>query len=174
VRKLGPDSQWSEDLSDVHEVAPEATPVAVLPPPEARAGVNTSSAYGGWPATNATDGNPLTSWYSASGDSAAKGKAPFFEMTFPKPRTVHHVRILGNRDPSYPKGYTIRSGRLDVIDDAGQIVATGTRDGKGELSDFDFDLRGLEDVKTVRFTSLRDDGNMSSYGDIAIAEFQVD
>src|SRR5262249_10531998 len=134
-----------------------------------------SSSYAGWPVTNATDGDLHTSWYSDTGDSAARGKAPFFQVEFAAPRTVRRVTILGNRDPNFPKGFTIHTGRLDLFDDRGHAFVSLEGEGRGSLRDFEFRLRPpTPDVEVVRFTSLADEGDQNGYGDVAIAEFQVE
>jgi len=161
----------------VAEIAPESHAAPIVPAPaEAIPGFSlaTSSTWSGWPASNATDGNEETSWFSGSGDSAAHGRSPFFEMKFHSPRTVHRVTILGNRDPSWPRGFTILAGRLDAFDDVGSVLASKRQTGAGDKSDFTFDLGDLGGVKRVRFTSLKDEGDETGYGDVAISEFQVE
>src|SRR5262252_451583 len=119
--------------------------------------ISASSSYGGWPPNNATDGNPQTSWYSASNDSAAHGAAPFLQLSFNTPSTVRRVTILGNRDPN------------------GRALASLTSAGTGNRRDFDFRLANpVANVKMIRFTSIQDEGNQNEYGDVAIAEIQVE
>jgi len=137
--------------------------------------ISASSSYGGWPPNNATDGNPQTSWYSASNDSAAHGAAPFLQLSFNTPSTVRRVTILGNRDPKYLVGYTILSGKLDLLDANGRALASLTSAGTGNRRDFDFRLANpVANVKMIRFTSIQDEGNQNEYGDVAIAEIQVE
>jgi hypothetical protein len=170
------------------EVRPDVRPeMQELPPVEtnnksalvtaAGAGVvvTASSTYPGWPMSNATDGNVQTSWYSNKNDSAAKGTSPFIQLEFSEPSTVRRVTILGNRDPSYLLGYTILSGRLDVYDTRERLLASMTSTGTGNRRDFDFRLEvPAQDAKIVRFTSLADEGGKNPYGDVAIAELQVE
>ncbi len=134
----------------------------------------TSSTWPGWPASNAADGDEHTSWFSGSNDSAAHGKDTFFELRFRAAETVHHVTVLGNRDPTWPRGFTILVGKLSVFDDEGRLLVSRTQNGTGEKKDFVFDLGGLEGVRRVRFTSVRDEGDETGYGDVAIAEMHVD
>lgn len=137
--------------------------------------LGSSSTYPGWPMSNATDGNIQTSWYSNTNDSAAKGATPFFQIEFRKPTTVHRVTILGNRDPTFLRGYTVLSGRLDLIDARERVVASMTSAGLGNRRDFDFRLEApIPNISIVRFTSLSDEGDKNPYGDVAIAEFQVE
>jgi len=137
--------------------------------------ISASSSYGGWPPNNATDGNPQTSWYSASNDSAAHGAAPFLQLSFNTPSTVRRVTILGNRDPKYLVRYTILSGKLDWLDANGRALASLTSAGTGNRRDFDFRLANpVANVKMIRFTSIQDEGNQNEYGDVAIAEIQVE
>jgi hypothetical protein len=162
------------------------TPLAAIPPvtTDNRAALvvagssmtpSASSSYPGWPVTNATDGDIHTSWYSNTNDSAAKGNVTFFQIEFASPQTVRRVTILGNRDPSYLKGYTILEGRLELFDRSHRYVARLESKGTGNLRDFDFVFaKPILDVKIVRFTSLEDEGDKNAYGDVAIAEFQVE
>jgi hypothetical protein len=162
------------------------TPLAAIPPvtTDNRAALvvagssmtpSASSTFPGWPVTNATDGNVQTSWYSSSNDSAAKGKATYFQIEFASPEAVRRVTILGNRDPAYLKGYTILAGRLELFDRSQRVLARRESEGTGNLRDFDFVFaKPIPGVKIVRFTSLDDEGDQNAYGDVAIAEFQVE
>jgi hypothetical protein len=165
-----PDPVQAEVAPPIHAAPIESSPAEPIP----GFSLATSSTWSGWPASNATDGNEQTSWFSGSGDSAARGKSPFFEMKFHSPRTIHRVTILGNRDPSWPRGFTILMGRLDVFDDAGTVLASKKETGVGDKSDFNFDVGEMPGVRRVRFTSLRDEGDHTGYGDVAIAEFRVE
>ena len=137
--------------------------------------VSASSSYGGWPASNATDGKLQTSWYSDSNDSAAHGRAPFIQLSFATPSIVRRVTVLGNRDPSYLQGYTILTGKLELLDASGRVIGSFTTAGVGNRRDFDFRLPApAANVTTIRFTSLADEGNQNPYGDVAIAEIQVE
>jgi F5/8 type C domain len=137
--------------------------------------VRASSEYSGWPATNAVDGDAKTSWYSGSNDSAAHGTKPFIEVVLDQPSVVRRVTILGNRDPSFLRGYTVFRGRLEVFDARGRVLTSRPSDGTGNRRDFDFLIDPpVHDAVIVRFTSLIDEGDKNSYGDIAIAEVQVD
>jgi hypothetical protein len=134
-----------------------------------------SSTYPGWPPDNAFDANAETSWFSTTDDSAAKGKKPWLEVTFPTDVTVHRVTILGNRDPAWLNGYTILAGSLEFLDKDNKRIHYEENEGTGNFRDFDFQLaRPLAGVRSIRFTSLGDQGNLNPYGDIAIAEFQVE
>ncbi len=124
--------------------------------------------------TNALDGDEQTSWYSGQDDSVAKGKTPFFQVTFPEPRALLRVSVLGNRDPSYFDGFGVVRAQLDVFDAPGRLLVTLRRDGQGDRRDFVFELGGLEGAKAVRFTSLADEGSKNRWGDIAIGEFRVE
>jgi hypothetical protein len=137
--------------------------------------VSASSSYPGWPPSNATDGDIHTSWYSNTNDSAAKGASPFLQLEFPEASTVRRVTILGNRDPAFLKGYTILSGRVELLNREGRAMASAVSDGVGNRRDFDFRFaEPVSGVKVVRFTSLADQGNKNPYGDVAIAELQVE
>jgi hypothetical protein len=133
-----------------------------------------SSEYDGWPATNAIDGDERTSWYSATNDSAARGRATYLQVDLVAPSRVSRVTVLGNRDPQYPKGYTVRAGRIDLLDASGTVLRTSEARGSGAYADFDLRLgAGVSGVKAVRFTSLDDEGNQNPFGDVAISEIRV-
>ncbi len=136
--------------------------------------LSASSTYGGWPLENAVDGDDATSWYSGTDDSVAKGKSPFIQLTLRAPRAIHAVTILGNRDPAYFDGFGVLRGQLDVFDGDGRLVESLRADGAGDRRDYAFTLRGAEAVKTLRFTSLRDEGDKNRWGDVAIAEIRVE
>lgn len=162
-------------LLAIPAVATDNRSVLVVGRDPAAVAVSASSSYGGWSPLNAVDGDVSTSWYSGRHDSAAHGKSPFIQVTFSELSTVRRVTILGNRDPSYLEGYTILSGKLELLDERGRVAATNASAGTGNQRDFDFRLPApVSDVKVVRFTSLEDQGKLNSYGDVAIAEFQVE
>jgi hypothetical protein len=134
-----------------------------------------SSTWGGWPADHAFDGKLETSWFSAKDDSAAKGKKPWLQVTFPTDVTVRRVTILGNRDPAWLNGYTILAGSLELLDKDNKRLKYEDNEGTGNFRDFDFTFDvPVTRVRSIRFTSLGDQGDQNPYGDIAIAEFQVD
>jgi hypothetical protein len=137
--------------------------------------LSASSTWPGWPVENAFDGNAETSWFSDRDDTAAHGKQPWVEVTFPADVTVRRVTILGNRDPQWPKGYTILAGGVELQNKDGKRLAFDENDGKGQLSDFDFKFaKPVQGVRTIRFTALGDQGKQNPYDDIAIGEFQVE
>jgi hypothetical protein len=134
-----------------------------------------TSTYEGWPATNLIDGDERTSWFSAEGDSAAHGKPPSVTISFKKPVTVSHVRALGNRDPGYLHGYSILSAKLELLDGPGAVLSSREITSSGAWHDFDVVLpEPVTDVRAVRLTSLTDEGAQNEYGDIALAEIDVD
>jgi len=134
-----------------------------------------SSTWNGWPVENAFDGNPESSWFSAANDTAAHGKNPWVEVTFPADVAVQRVTILGNRDPAWLKGYTILAGSVALRDKDGKRLAFDENDGIGNFSDFDFKFaKPVAGVRSIRFTALGDQGKQNPYDDIAIGEFQVE
>jgi hypothetical protein len=137
--------------------------------------MSASSTWSGWPTSFATDDNIETSWFSAQDDSAAKGRRPWLQAQFPEDVKVKRVTILGNRDPAWLVGYTILSGTLTLYDAKGRVLRTIPSNGTGNFRDFDFRLATpVEGVRYVRFTSMRDQGNATTHGDIGIAEMQIE
>lgn len=156
-----------------------AAPVSVVPPlcmpTIVVATASASSSYEGWPASNLIDGNDRTSWFSEENDSAARGTTPFVKIAFSKAINVSRVKILGNRDPSYPRGYAVRAGKLELLDGAGTVVNTSDVTAGGDWHDFEVRLQApVTDVRSVRFTSVRDEGAANEYGDVALAEIIVE
>jgi hypothetical protein len=134
-----------------------------------------SSTWPGYPESQVVDGQLQTSWFSGSKDSAALMKTPLIQVNFPEAVAVSQVTVLGNRDPAWLNGYTILSGRLELLDADGRVLWMEQSKGIGNFRDFDFKPNEtVERVRSVRFTSLRDQGDQNPYGDIALAEIQVD
>jgi F5/8 type C domain len=134
-----------------------------------------STTYPGWGCEKAIDGNLETSWFSNTDDSVAKGKKPWFEVKFPEDVAISRVTVLGNREPSWLKGYTILAGGLELLDKDGKRIHYEDNEGIGNFFDFDFKYdKPKGKVRTVRFKILGDQGDENPYGDIAIAEIQID
>jgi hypothetical protein len=137
--------------------------------------VTASTFWPGWPAERLLDGDVKTSWFSAKGDAAAKGKKPWVMIAFPTNVDVTKVRLYGNREPSWPKGFTIHYGVVELLDDKGTVLATQKNEGKNTLADVDFTFKStVSGVRAVRFTSLMDEGDKTTYEDIALAEIVVE
>ena len=85
------------------------------------------------------------------------------------------MTILGNREPNWLKGYTILAGGLELLDKDGKRIHYEDNEGIGNFFDFDFKLKKAQTkVRIVRFKILGDQGDENPYGDIAIAEIQID
>jgi hypothetical protein len=134
-----------------------------------------STFFQGYPPERVIDGDPKVSWYSATGDSAAQGKSPWIMIAFPEDVTVKRVTVLGNRDPNYPLGYSVLTGLAEFLDADGKVLWKEERDGAGDLKDFEFKPNELiKKVRSVRFTSVTDEGNQNGSMDIAIGEIQIE
>jgi hypothetical protein len=134
-----------------------------------------SSAYAGWPANRLTDGDPSTTWFSDRNDSAAKGKTPSITLHLFSPGTVKQIVVLGNRDTTWPTGYSVLQGRFQLFNAEGELLRSVDQKATGELHDFEVSLvPPVENVRFVRFTSLADEGNENSYGDIAVSEIWLE
>jgi hypothetical protein len=136
--------------------------------------LRTSSSYSGWPIDRALDGDPQTSWFSGTNDSAARGTTPWLELVFPADVEVRRVEILGNREKPWARGYTIRLVRLELFDAEGKLLLKRENEGFNALQDITLKLRSTAfGVRRLRVTSLNDEGDQNPYGDIAIAELKV-
>jgi hypothetical protein len=142
---------------------------------EGKMKVSASTFWPNWGVERIVDGDLQTSWFSAKGDAAAKGKKPWVMIEFPAAVDVSKVRIFGNREPSWPKGFTIHYGMVELLDDKGIVIATKKNEGKNLLADVDFAFKSpVAGVRAVRFTSLMDEGDKTTYEDIALAEIVVE
>lgn len=130
-----------------------------------------STFYTGWEPEKAIDGDYETSWFSATGDAAAKGTKPWVAITFPKDVTVTRVSIIGNREPNWFDGYTILSGMVELLDENGKQLWIDENEGVGNRRDFEFKpKKPIAKVRMIKFFSLKDQGDKNPYDDIAIAE----
>ena len=137
--------------------------------------LSASTFWSGWPAASAFDGDPSTSWFSEGGDAAAFKKSPWVKVTFPDDVKVRRVTILGNREPSWPTGYTIGVGKLELYDKDGKLLHSQENECGENKLDIDFPLaKPVAGVRSVRFVSVKDEGDQNPYGDIALGEFQVE
>jgi hypothetical protein len=134
-----------------------------------------SSFWPGWPMEKLVDGDLETSWFSDTDDTTTKGKTPWVQIIFPEDVTVRRVTVLGNREPDWLDGFTILAGKLELLDKDGKKLLAEESDGVGNFRDFDFKLKkAINKVRSVRFTSLGDQGDKNPFTCIAIAEIQVD
>lgn len=159
----------------VVEASDLVAPSALMRAHAGKLKVTASTFWPGWGMERLVDGNAQTSWFSAKGDAAAKGKKPWVMITFPADVDVTKVRLYGNREPSWPKGFTIHYGVVELLDAKGTVVATQKNEGKNTLADVDFTFKSrVSNVRAVLFTSLMDDGDKTTYEDIALAEIVVE
>ena len=134
-----------------------------------------STFFGGWPVERIIDGDPKTSWFSATGDAAAKGTKPWVTIEFPEDVTINLVTVLGNREEPWAKGYTILSGMVEFLDADGKKLWVDENKGIGNESDFEFKpKKPIAKVRTIRFTSLKDEGDQNPFDDIAIGEILIE
>jgi hypothetical protein len=128
-----------------------------------------------WPPGNVIDGNEQTSWFSASGDAAARGTTPWLEIELPAEESVRRVSCMGNRDPNYPRGYSILAGTIEFFEKYRKSLWKEELNGAGPTSDFVFQPRaGIKGVRYIRFTSTRDEGDQNGSQDVALGEILVE
>jgi hypothetical protein len=136
---------------------------------------NASTYWPGWPAGHAFDGDPRTSWFTARRDAAAKGTSPWISVEFPADIPVRRVSILSNRETAWLKGFTILAARIELLDKDGKVLATKEDELGGERPDMDYRFKEpVKGVRTVRLTSLRDEGDQNAYEDVAIGEVLIE
>ena len=149
---------------------PKANSNALVTKHKANLEVKASSDWGGqWAATNLIDGEETTTWYSNTPDNTVSGSKPVVTLTFPADVSVKRVTILGTRDPSYPTGYTVTEGTLELLDKDGKAVAKHELKAAGDNSDFDLPLTAATTARAVRFTMTK-----STNGSCALGEIQVE
>ena len=140
-----------------------------------RVKISASTFWPGWPPEKAIDGNLETSWFTERKDAAALDTKPWIKIEFPEAVTVKRVTVLGNREPAWLKGFTIKAGRLELLDAEGKVLWMREIVGTGAWFDFDYvPEKAMTGVKAVRFESRDDEGQLNSYADIAIGEFLVE
>ncbi len=128
--------------------------------------VRVSSAASWGPARLAIDGDLRTSWYTASGDAANRGRSPYVEVELPADQRVAQVRLFGNRE--YPKGYSFLAGFVQAFDAAGnEVFNSGPLAFPAPSRDLSVPL-DRDGVRRVRFTSTLDESNSPSLGEIQI------
>jgi len=128
-----------------------------------------------WGPEKAFDGDPLKSWFTARGDAAAKGTQPWIAVEFPHEVRVQRVTLLSNREPAWRVGYTILVGRLEMLGKDGQVLFHRDDELGGERADMEVRPKEpIRGVRTIRFTSLRDEGDKNPYDDVAIGEILVE
>ncbi|PQO43359.1 discoidin domain-containing protein [Blastopirellula marina] len=134
-----------------------------------------SSYWPTWGPEKAFDGNPVKSWFTARKDAAAFGTKPWVAVEFPQDVTVRRVTILANREPPWQIGYTILVGRLELLDAKGEVLFHRDDEVGGERMDMEVRPRKpIAGVRTVRFTSHKDEGDQNPYEDVAIGEMMVE
>jgi hypothetical protein len=129
-----------------------------------------SSEWNGWPVRHLTDGNENTSWYSNTPDTTTTGRNnPSVTLTFVEDVRVTRVTVLGNRDPEFPRGYTVSEGVLELLDANGKVLSKEVLKGAGAKSDFDLTLTQPTAARSVRFTMTK-----SENGQCGLAELLVE
>ncbi|MFO0848422.1 MAG: discoidin domain-containing protein [Gemmataceae bacterium] len=147
---------------------------AVLNRFRGRVVVTASSEWTGRPASRVADGDPATSWFSL-GSQPDVGRGHWVEVTFPEDVRVTRVTVLGNRDPADPTGYTVRGGRIELLDFDGAVLATARPPSAGRAADFDLLLtKPVEKVRAVRFTATEDDQRLTGAASVAVGEIVVE
>jgi hypothetical protein len=134
-----------------------------------------SSYWPGWEPEKVLDGDVATSWFTARGDAAAKGTKPWITITFPEDVTVTRVTVVGNREPAWFDGYTILTGMVEFLGADGKQLWVDENEGVGNRRDFEFKpKKPVAKVRSVKFVSLKDQGDQNPYDDIAIAELMIE
>ena len=134
-----------------------------------------STSWAGWAPEKLIDGKPDTSWFSDRGDAAAKGTKPWVQFTFPEDVTVTRVTLLGNREPAWFDDFSVLSGVVEFLDADGKSLWVEEANGEGDRHDYEFKpKKPVKGVRSIKFTSLKDEGDKNGFDDIAIGEFLAD
>jgi hypothetical protein len=106
--------------------------------------------------------------------ATVKGTTPWVKLAFPSDVTVKRVTILGNREPQYPKDYSVLAGKLELLDDKGKVLVSKEVKAAGEKFDFDVAIGPMPIVRAIKFTITEDQGDKNGSKDCALAEIQVE
>lgn len=128
-----------------------------------------SSEWNGWPVRHLMDGNEDTSWYSHTPDTTATARNnPTVTLTFAEDVKVTRVTVLGNRDPAFPRGYTVSEGVIELLDANGKVLSKDALKGVGAKSDFDLTLAQPTTARTVRFTMTKSEQGSCGLGELLV------
>jgi RNA polymerase sigma factor (sigma-70 family) len=137
--------------------------------------LSSSTAYDGWPVERLIDGKKETSWFSDTDDSVAKGTKPWVQIAFPEDVKVSRVSVFGNREEPFEKDYSVLTGTMEFLDKDGKVLWTEELKGAGATFDFEFTpKKPVEKVRSVKFTSVKDEGDKNDYGDVALGEIMIE
>ncbi|WP_157817600.1 choice-of-anchor K domain-containing protein [Candidatus Thiodictyon syntrophicum] len=126
-----------------------------------------SSAYGGYPTTRAIDGSKNTSWFTAVGDAANKGRTPFYEIELPESAVVRELRMSGNRQ--YANGYDFKAGIFDLIDAGGRTLwSSGVVLLPAPERDLTLPIGDTSGVRRIRFTATDDENTHSGFSELEV------
>lgn len=151
-----------DDFEELNAVNPGGANLGRTPGTQ----VIASSFSGGNVPERAIDGDLQTSWFTASGDAANRGGAPFIEVLLPQDMNVAQVRLFGNRQN--PNGFDFFAGVFQAFDANGvEIFNSGEVLLPAPTRDVAVGVE-RDGVRRVRFTSTADEGNTPG-----LAEFQV-
>ena len=129
----------------------------------------------GWPPEKAIDGDIESSWFTARDDAASFDTDPWIEIELPAAETVGRVTLLGNREKSWPNGYSILEGSLQLLDGDRKQLWVQRAKATGDKHDFDFrPEERVEGVRYIRFRSTSDQGHENQYEDVALGEVLVE
>lgn len=134
-----------------------------------------STTWRGWPANKVVDGNFETSWFSAARDATSFDAKPWVKLQFPRDVSVRRVSIWGNREPSWPTGYSVKTARIELLNADGKVVFQKIQKGKGDCFDYDLEFnQPKEHIRSIRIVALTDQGSENPYSDIAFGEIEVE
>lgn len=127
-----------------------------------------SSEWQGWPTGNLFDGDEKTSWYSNNPDNTTTDNKPTVTVTFPEDVRIKRVTVMGQRDPSYPTGYFVTEGTVELLDENGKVISTHEMKGAGDKFDFDLKLDKFVAVRSVRFTMTKSENGYCGMGEFMV------
>ena len=113
----------------------------------------------------AVDGDLGTAWFTANGDAANRGAAPFFEVMLAADATIRQVRVRGVR--GYGDNYTIRRARIEVRDAGGSVLWSTEVDLPAPLRDADVPVPPVSG-RSVRLTSVLDVSDTPGLAEIEV------
>lgn len=113
--------------------------------------VAASSTTAGYPATNAVDGSPFTSWFSGGGATNS------FTWTGQRVENLKSIRLRWNEfNPDFPHGYGYGAVKITVLNNGstvGSVTMLGSEHGDGDDVYFEFPEGTMGNVIRLDFSS---------------------
>jgi hypothetical protein len=133
--------------------------------------VSASSTTPGFPASNAVDGDPSTSWFSTG---SADGPTSTFTWTLPSDRHITTIAVTGNEqnsNSSFQSGFGYAQTEVQVIDSGGNVTFDQTTNGPSD-STHDFVVNANATGSTVKLILMnRESSACGGFSELVVDAF---